>query len=728
MADQEIKEPPAKPPSKRVKTPTVIQMEAVECGAAALKIILGYFGKLVPLEELRIECGVSRDGSKASNVLKAARKYGLQAKGFKYEIPNLYEVSYPCILFWNFNHFLVLEGFKGGKVYLNDPAQGPRVVSYQELDDSFSGVCMVFEPGEDFKKGGESETMIAALRKRLIGFESALAYVVLTGLLLVVPGLIVPTFARVFIDEFLVGSRGYIIRPLLLGMGLTAIGMALLTWLQQYYLLRMETKQSLISASEFFNHILRLPVSYFSQRFAGEIGSRVLINDKVASMIGGKLATTMLDSVLIVFYAALMFFYDVWMTVAVIALSAVNLLAVKAAAKKRTDASRKLMQDEGKLVGTAMGGLTMIETLKATGSEPEFFGRWAGYQAKAMSAEQDLGKLTEYMSAIPVVINTLITATILLMGGSKVIDGQMTVGMLVAYQTLAAFFVRPLQTIVTFGAELQALEADMNRLDDVLRYPQDVMYTQEAKEDDSKKLKLSGHIELRDITFGYNPLEKPLIEGFNLTIKPGQRFAFVGGSGSGKSTVGKVVAGLYEPWSGDVLFDGVPRKDLPPKLIANSLGVVDQDVFLFSGTIRDNIAMWDTTVPDINITRAAKDAEIAQIIETRDGAYRSMINEGGTNFSGGQRQRMEIARALVGNPTMLILDEATSALDPATEVEIDDNLRRRGCSCIIVAHRLSTIRDADQIVVMQKGKIVQQGTHDELKQDETGFYAHLIKE
>jgi NHLM bacteriocin system ABC transporter peptidase/ATP-binding protein len=725
---EEKKAPPSKPPNKRIKTPTVIQMEAVECGAAALKIVLGYFGKLVPLEELRIECGVSRDGSKASNVMKAARKYGLQAKGFKYDIPNLYEVNYPCILFWNFNHFLVLEGFKGGKVFINDPGMGPRVITPEELDESFSGVCLTFEPGEEFVKGGQKETMTEALRQRLKGFESALAFVVLCGVLLVIPGLVIPTFARVFIDEFLVARRDYIIQPLILSMGLAVFVTGVLTWLQQYYLLRMETKQSLISAAEFFNHILRLPVSYFSQRFAGEIGSRVLINDKVASIIGGKLATTMLDSVLIVFYGLLMFFYDIWLTVIVMLLSASNLLGVKMAAKKRTDASRRLMQDEGKLVGTAMGGLTMIETLKATGSEPEFFGRWAGYQAKAMSAEQDLGKLTEYMSSIPVLTNTAITAVILGLGGAKVIDGEMTVGMLVAYRTLAGFFSRPLTTIVSFGAELQALEADMNRLDDVLRYPQDIMYTSEVKDTDSKKLKLSGHIELRDITFGYNPLEKPLIENFNLTIKPGQRFAFVGGSGSGKSTVGKVVAGLYEPWSGDVLFDGVPRGELPPKLIANSLGVVDQDIFLFAGSIRDNIAMWDSTVPDINITRASKDAEIAAIIETRDGAYRSLINEGGSNFSGGQRQRLEIARALVGNPTMLILDEATSALDPATEVDIDNNLRRRGCSCIIVAHRLSTIRDADQIVVMERGKIVQMGTHDELKDDETGFYAHLIKE
>ncbi|MGA7616755.1 MAG: NHLP family bacteriocin export ABC transporter peptidase/permease/ATPase subunit [Thermoanaerobaculia bacterium] len=730
MAEEEKKELKAKRPKhRRVKTPTVIQMEAVECGAAALSIVLGYFGRNVPLEELRIEAGVSRDGSKASNVLKAARKYGLNAKGVKYDVENLFDVKYPAILFWNFNHFLVLEGFKGGKACLNDPAMGPRMVTMEELDESFSGVALTFEAGENFQKGGQKESMSAALYKRLKGNERALLYIVLCGLFLVVPGLVVPTFARVFVDEYLVGAREYIIRPLLLAMGLTAVVMIALTYLQEYFLLRMETKLSLTTSTEFFNHILRLPVSYFSQRFAGEIGSRVLINDKVAALISGRLATTLLNTVLIVFYAILMFLYDVKLTLVVIFLSTANILAVKLAAKRRTDASRKLMQDQGKLIGTSMGGLQMIETLKATGSEPEFFARWSGYQAKAMSAEQELAKLTEYMGSVPVLVNTMITGAILMMGGLKVIHGEMTVGMLVAYQTLAAFFVRPLNTLVRFGADLQELQADMNRLDDVLSYPQDNMYAREVEDESQRKmLKLSGEIELRNVTFGYNPLEKPLIENFNLKIKPGQRVAFVGGSGSGKSTISKLIAGLYEPWSGDILFDGIPRTQLAPKLIANSLGAVDQDIFLFSGSIRDNISMWDSTIPDVNVTTAAKDAAIAEVIETRDGAYQSLIDEGGNNFSGGQRQRMEIARALVGNPTILILDEATSALDPNTEVSIDDHLRRRGCTCIIVAHRLSTIRDADELVVLHRGKMVQRGTHDELKQDEQGPYARLIKE
>jgi len=718
-----------KPPIKRAPCPTILQMEAVECGAAALAIILGHYKKVVPLEELRVECGVSRDGSKASNVIKAARKYGLVAKGFKYELENLYEVNYPCILFWNFNHFLVLEGFgRKGKVYLNDPAQGPRVVDFEELDASFSGVVLTFEKGPDFKAGGSKAGMAPALARRLAGSETALLFVFLCGVALVLPGLVVPTFARIFIDDYLVSNRTSILGPLLAGMAITALIRVILTFLQSYYLLRLETKLAVKTSSEFFSHILRLPVYYFSQRYAGEIGSRVQINDKVASIISGRLASTALDILLIVFYAVLMFLYDVVLTLVVIALSALNILAVRLISRQRIDASRRLQKEQGKLLGTAMNGLKMIETLKATGSESDFFSRWAGYQAKALNGEQQIGILSEATSAVPPFVSTLITTSVLLLGGLKVMNGQLTVGMLVAYQTLVASFTRPLDNFVTFGSSLQELEADMNRLDDVLRYPLDKQYTRElpaAAPAEKRTVKLSGHVELRNITFGYSPLEAPLIENFNLVIKPGQRVALVGSSGSGKSTVAKLVSGLYEPWEGDVLFDGTPRNQLPRDLIVNSIGLVDQEVFLFGGTIRENVTMWDGTLPMPRVIEASRDAEIHAVIEERDGGYGSIVAEGGGNFSGGQRQRLEIARALAGGPTVLILDEATSALDPSTEATIDDALRRRGCTCIIIAHRLSTIRDADEIVVLHRGKIVQRGTHDEMK-DQDGFYQHLI--
>ncbi len=722
------------PPNRRVKTPTVLQMEAVECGAAALSIVLGCYGRLVPLEELRLECGVSRDGSKANNVLRAARKYGLDAKGVKYDaLEKLYELKFPCILFWNFNHFLVLEGFKGGKAYLSDPASGPRVVTMEELDASFSGVVLTFEPGPSFKPGGQKRNMRAALQRRLTGNERALAFAVLCGLFLVVPGLVIPTFSRIFIDEYLVGGRKNLVQPLLIGMAITAILRMGLTWLQEYYLLRMESKLSLVQASKFFNHILRLPVPYFAQRAAGEIGSRVEINDKVAQLISGKLATTVIDCVLLVFYAVLMFLYDISLTVVCIVIGLANIAAVKFVSRRRIDASRRLLQDMGKLTGTATYGLRMIETLKSSGSEPEFFSRWAGYQAKALRSEQELSLLSELTSAVPPLVSSLTTTVILLLGSLKVMNGQFTVGMLVAYQSLMASFTKPLGTFVSFGSSLQELEADMNRLDDVLQYPVDIQYTREEK-DAAKaakaapgKVKLFGYVELRDVTFGYSPLEKPLIENFNLKVAPGQRVALVGRSGSGKSTVSRLLSGLYQPWSGQILFDGVPREQLPPSLIRNSVAMVDQEVFLFRGAVQDNVTMWDSTIPMIAVTNASRDACIDTDIQGRIGKYQSLVEERGGNFSGGQRQRLEIARALVGSPTIVILDEATSALDPPTEMAVDDALRRRGCTCIIIAHRLSTIRDADEIIVMDRGQIVQRGTHDDMK-EAPGLYRELIKQ
>ena len=703
-------------------------MEAVECGAAALSHILSYYGRWAPLEELRHECGVSRDGSKANNLMKAGRKYGLESKGYKYDdIEKIYELEFPVIIFWNFNHFVTLEGFKGDIVFLNDPAQGPRKVTLAEFDGSYSGIVLTFKPTKDFKKGGASPKMMPALRRRLVGSEGALLYVVLCGLLLVIPGLVIPTFTRIFIDDYMVGGQEWMIKFLLIAMGATIVIQGVLQWLQHYYLLRLETKLSLSTSSKFFTHMLRLPTSYFGQRFAGEIGSRVGINDKVAKIVSGKLATTVIDTTMTVFYAGLMCLYSVSLTLIVISISMLNVLTVKLAARLRTDASRRLTQDKGKLMGTAMNGLQMIETIKATGSDSEFFARWAGYYAKAVNGEQFLQVLGNIAGAVPPLVDTLSTATVLVLGGVKVMRGEMTVGMLVAYQTLLSSFTRPLTSFVTFGSTLQELTADMNRLDDVTRYPQDPQYaqTRDNLKDAPKVVKLTGRVELKDVTFGYSPLEPPLIEKFNLKVEPGRRVALVGGSGSGKSTVAKLVSGLFEPWSGEVIFDGVPRKQLPRELIVNSLAVVDQDLFLFGGSVADNVTMWDSTIAVNRVATACKDAAIAEVVEAREDGYRSRIVEGGGNFSGGQCQRLEISRALVGEPTIVVMDEATSALDPATELHIDDSMRRRGCTTIVIAHRLSTIRDADEIVVMERGKIVQRGTHEDMK-DLDGPYKRLI--
>jgi NHLM bacteriocin system ABC transporter peptidase/ATP-binding protein len=713
---------------KRARTPTVLQMEAVECGAAALAIVLGYFKRWVPLEKLRIACGVSRDGSKASNVVKAARRYGLKAKGFKKQPEDLRQLPAPMILHWNFNHFVVLEGIRGDKVFLNDPASGPRVVDREELDQSFTGVVLAFQAGPEFEPGGEPPRLLPALRKRLVGAGAAVLFVLLAGLALVVPGLVVPVFSKIFVDRVLLESRQDWLPPLLLAMGVAAVLTGALTWIQQAYLLRLETRMAVSSSSRFLWHVLKLPVEFFSQRFAGDVSNRVAINDRVARLLSGDLATNFLAAVMIVFFAVVLVRYDALLTLVGALVVSLNVAALRFVSRKRVDGNRRLLQDMGKLQGTAMGGLQMIETLKASAGESALFQRWAGYQAKVVNNRQDLERWTQMLDAVPPTLASINSAVILGLGSLRVMDGALTLGGLVAFQALMTNFVAPVQQLVNLGGKLQTAEGDMNRIDDVLRYP---VETGQGIEDDEppeagEPVKLSGHLELRGISFGYSRLDPPLIEDFNLRIRPGQRVALVGSSGSGKSTLAKLIVGLHEPWQGEILFDGRRRSEIPRRVLVNSLSAVDQSIFLFQGTVRDNLTLWDSTTPLPEVVAAAKDAEIHEDVAARPGGYDSPVAEEGANFSGGQRQRLEIARALVGRPSLLVLDEATSALDPTTEAHIDAHLRRRGCTCVIIAHRLSTIRDADEILVLDQGKVVQRGTHDELK-DEEGPYANLIR-
>ncbi|WP_274594898.1 NHLP family bacteriocin export ABC transporter peptidase/permease/ATPase subunit [Desulfosporosinus fructosivorans] len=712
---------------RRTKVPTVLQMEAVECGAASLAMILAYFGKYRSLEELRVALGVSRDGSKASNILKAARRYDLEAKGYRKEPESLKEMPMPWIIHWNFSHFLVLEGFHKGKVFLNDPGSGRRVVTEEEFSQSFTGVAMTFAPTPQFQKDTKKPSLSSSLIKRLKGSETALVYIILVGLALVIPGLAIPVFSRIFVDDILLGGRASWVGPLLLGMGITAALRGILTWLQQYYLLRLETKIALTTSGQFLWHILRLPTEFFSQRFAGDITSRMQSNDRVAKLLSGQLATTALNLVMIIFYFALMLQYNVILASVGLVIALINGLYLKFISVKRVDQNKKLLKDRGKQVGVGMAGLQIIETLKATGSESDFFAKWSGYQAKALNSEQELGVSSQFLTAFPTFLTGINNTIVLALGGFLIMEGQMTIGMLVAFQSLMASFMSPVTGMVGLGSELQEVEGEMNRLDDVLKYPVD----QDAKGERGETTpysgqKLEGYIELSEITFGYSSLEPPLIEEFSLSLRPGSRVALVGGSGSGKSTVAKIIAGIYRPWSGSILFDGQPRTSFQRTTISNSLAMVDQEISMFQGTVRDNITLWDETISEFEMIRAAKGACIHDDITARSGGYDQQVEESGKNFSGGQRQRLEIARALAQNPTIMIMDEATSALDPVTEKNIDENIRRRGCTCIIVAHRLSTIRDCDEIIVLEKGKITERGTHEELK-DRAGIYAKLIQ-
>ncbi|RJQ64813.1 MAG: NHLP family bacteriocin export ABC transporter peptidase/permease/ATPase subunit [Desulfobacteraceae bacterium] len=713
---------------RRVKTPTVLQMEAVECGAAALGIVLGYYGQFVPLEKLREECGVSRDGSKASNLLKAARKHGMVAKGYRKEPDELNTLPFPLILFWNFNHFIVLEGIRGKKVYLNDPASGPRRVTREELDVCFTGVALAIEPGPEFEKGGVRPGVFKALKGRLRTVRTALAFAVLAGLALVIPGLVIPVFSKVFVDDILVAGKRDWFKPLLLGMALTLLLHGFLTWLQQNALLRQQVKLAVTSSAAFLHHVLRLPYVFFTQRYAGEIGSRVAINDRVAVLLSGELADTFLKLLTICFFSVLMFSYDPMLTLLGILMASLNFLVLTYVSRRRTDLNQRLLQETGKLVGTAMGGLRLIDTIKATGSEGDFFSRWSGYQAKMVNAQQDLSWWTNMVTPFPMFLNMINAAVILGVGGFRIMDGHMTMGMLVAFQSLMLGFMTPVMQLVNLGASFQEAIGNMNRLDDVMCYQQDRPYLTGDEPPDTEKgqVQLSGCLEIRGLTFGYSRLEPPLIEGLDLAVPPGARVAMVGGSGSGKSTIARLMCGLFEPWEGEILFDGSRRGEVPRKIMQNSFAYVDQDILLFEGSVRENLTLWNSKIPDADIARACRDACIHEDIATRMNGYDSAVDEGGSNFSGGQRQRLEIARALVANPSILVLDEATSALDPEIEKRIDENLRRRGCTCIIIAHRLSTIRDCDEIIVLDRGKVAERGLHEELIERD-GLYKGLIE-
>ena len=711
-------------PHRRVDTPTVYQMESVECGAASLAMILGYFGRVIPLEQLRKDCGVSRDGSKANNILRAARSYGLVAAGYQTTLEALFEGDIPVIVFWKFNHFIVVEGVSKKGVYVNDPIGGKSLLSHEDFDAGFTGVVLTFRPGPEFKKGGTVPSMTLALQRRISDVRHGLLFLVLSSILLIVPGLLTPVFTKIFVDDVLIRSLDSWIKPLLLGMGLTVIFQSCLMWLQRTVLLRVETSIAVRESAAYMWHVLRLPVEFFQQRFAGDIAQRVQINNSVAQIIGGKLATSALNIMMIVVYALVMVSYSWTLALISIAISAVNIVAMRYVSRRLGALNERLLREQGKLQGVSMNGLQIIETLKAGGNENDFFSQWAGYQAKVQDSQRKVQSIMQTLLVLPPIVTTLTTAVVLGIGGMYVMDGNITIGTLVAFQSLLTSFLTPINDVINIYADVQRLRGDMTRLDDVLKYEQDPSSVDNDVVTESP-IKLEGYVELRNVSFGYSPLDPPLIKDFSVKLTPGSRVALVGRSGSGKSTLSKLIMGIYSPWSGEILFDGKPRKEWPRDVLVSSLAYVDQDVFLFEGSVEDNLTLWNDSYPTTQITAAAIDAQIHDVLAARPGGYSSVVSEAGKNFSGGQAQRLEIARSLVPNPRILVLDEATSALDPVTEKRIDDAVRRRGITTIIVAHRLSTIRDCDEIIVLDRGVVVQRGTHDELKGIE-GPYLQLI--
>lgn len=713
---------------KRIHTPTVIQMEAVECGAAALSIILGYYKCFVTLEELRIACGVSRDGSNASNMMKAAEHYGLDTRAYKKEVEDLYSLKPPYIIFWEFNHFVVVDHMAKKEVFINDPALGPRSVSIKEFSNSFTGIVMVFRPNEKFQKRGSPPSVIDALKKRLKNIRPIFLYLSIVQFSILIPTLAMASLSHTFIDKVFTDKNPNWIAGLIAGMIASAIFSSILIWFQETCLYKLKAFLSIVLSNNFFNYILKLPINFYQQRSSGDIAWRIQLNDIVIDQITQKIARAFLNAALVLIYAIIMLICDWIAACTVIIGGLLNVLLLIYINRSRSNAMARLIQKYLHMTGFAVNGLQNMETIKSLGLENDFFSKWAGHNSEWISAHQDFDQKNNVLQTLSPFFNTLTKSSLICVGAFLIMKGEMSIGALVGIQIVAQRFLDPLNELVQLGQTTQEVKVNLQRLDDSLENRKDELFeetpTTTKPIDNVVKLKCS--LEMKNVTFGYNRIASPFIDNFNLNLEPKKVIALVGHTGCGKSTIAKLALGLFHPWNGTITYDGYKRKELPQYLIHNSISFVDQDILLFSASIKDNITLWNSAITDKDIVEAAKDACIHERILMIEEGYNYILEEGGLNLSGGERQRIEIARALATNPSLLILDEATSSLDSITEAEILKNIKHRGSACIIVAHRLSTIKNADEIIVLDKGKIVQKGPHEVLKAEE-GLYKELIK-
>ena len=733
-----MKGPKMKQPLKSgfAKTPVVMQMEALECGAASLTMILAYYGKWIPLERLRSDCGVSRDGSNAKNILKAAQSYGLRVRAIRCEPEQLSEyATFPCIVHWEFNHFIVVNGVKGNRVSVNDPARGGYVMTMEAFDEGFTGICLMFEPGEGFRPEGKPKSVLSFARKRLSGAESAIAFVVLTTVISALTGIIGAGFARAFLDRILTGRDPEWLTPFLTGFAGISVLQIAAAWIQALYAMRINGKLAAVGNASYLWKVLHLPMDFFAQRRAGDIQSRQVDNEAIAGDLVNTIAPLALQTAMTVFYLTVMLRYSPLLTAVGLAALMGNVWVSGIISAKRVNATRVMMRDNGNLSAATVSGIEMIETIKSGGAENGYFEKWSGYQASVNTQTVRFQRISQGLGLVPALLTTAANVLTLSLGVWLCMRGEFTPGMVFAFQGFLTAFMEPAQALISADQTFQEMRTSMERIEDVMEYrspselsasPEEPSGAEETPSDDARgQGKLTGAVSLRHVTFGYSRLAPPLIQDFSMELPRGSKTAFVGASGCGKSTLGKLISGLYQPWEGEILFDGKPIKEIDRNVFTGSVAVADQDIILFEDTIANNIKMWDESIEDFEMIMAARDAKLHEDIMQRNGGYQYRIMEGGRDFSGGQRQRMEIARVLAQDPTIIILDEATSALDAKTEFDVVNSIRDRGVTCIVVAHRLSTIRDCDEIIVLDKGKVVERGTHDALM-SAGGAYAKLV--
>ena len=716
----------------RIRTPTVLQMEATECGAACLAILLRHFGRVVPLLELRQVCGVTRDGSDAASLLRAGKLYGLEGKGYRMDLTALRQQKPPLILFWEFNHFLVFEGFQGQRVAINDPASGPRLVSLEAFSAGFTGVVLQLLPGPTFRRGGRVPNPWRLVGSRLRQEWRPALFSLLAGLLLILPQLAMPVFTQIYIDDVWGSALRQWLKPMLWAMAITialqAVGNQLQLLGNRHLSRRLETRGAL----GFERHVLALPDGFFRQRYAGDVSQRQMLNRQVAEFISQRLLPLLSGVLLLVLYLLLTLAYSPLLGLVVTLTTALNALMVMISLRQQRDATLQLQKDSGKAEGTLMAALYEIDMVKSTSIEGDVLQRFDGHQRKVQSFLHQLSLRQAALGLVPTLLNQLNTLGVLFVGFLLVLDGRLTLGMLLAAQQVAAGLKGEVDRLVAFVADLPEIETAVLRLQDVLDNPQDPLLLTVTPPSlppwPKDRDQLSGQVDIEDLTYSFAPVRPPLIQGLSVSITPGMRVALVGASGSGKSTLARLIAGLLQPSSGAIRFDGYPITAIPRPVAVASLAMVQQEIAIYGMSIRDNLCLWRDHLTDEQLLKACCDAQLMEVIESLPDGLNSCLSEGGRNLSGGQRQRLELARALLQDPTILILDEATSALDAETEQRVEEALRRRACTQIVVAHRLSTVRDADLILVLEQGHVVQRGRHDALISDPKGAYARLLAE
>lgn len=708
-------------PQRPERVPSMYQMEIAECGAASLGMILGHLKRFESLEELRLRCGVNRDGSKASNILKAGRSFGLEASGFRINAHEALQGPFPCIVFWRGYHFLVVEGVSENSVWLNDPALGPRRVTRQHFEAAYSGVTLRFSPGPSFQRSGIRPSPPQRIRRWLGKLEGLVIWITLLQLLIAVPVILLPGLSKLFIDDYLIGANDQALHSILIWTGLFFLAIGGLFFAQRYFARLLETKLSLFRSAALFRRILNLPLHFHQQTQKADINHRLGVHDRAAALLSDDIVIGSAHFLTLPIFIGAMLLQSWQLTlINLMTLCTVVVVALILRQKMALQSSR-LQRERARHRIIAMAGLQMFETLKANAGEDNFYQRILGQQANLSNAHQPLLLASQNLAIIPNLFLSISAVLTLGIGGWLIIHGQITIGTLIAVQLLVVGMERPVSATANLLARFPELTADLARLDGINAYPQDPLLTRAAASDTASADQLSGRVELRHIKFGYSRVSPPLFNDLNLTVEPGRMVALVGRSGSGKSTIAKLLTGVHEPWEGSVLIDKRPLSDWPRSLIAQSLGLIDQQPFLFEGSIADNLSLWDSSLSTAEITEAARQAGIHDVISRRPGGYNHPMASGGDNFSGGERQQLQIARALLSAPSLLILDEATSALDANTEAEILAAIRASGCACLIISHSPSTISVCDEVLYLDQGEIVARGDHHQLLDSSPGY-------